>query len=164
MTRPRRSVSDEQYGIASQRVLHYENLLWQAPVLALTGQAFLLPAAFDVSIHPVWRAATSLLSIAVSIGTLKLVSHHTAYTENDKEIIRRFEAESIDAGDAEQPIHGYVSITPRNIADRLGASSTTAMWTTIIWLFMIVHAAHFTSVISELLGWTLSKSWMFPPA
>jgi len=55
-----------------------DNLLWQAPVLSLTAQAFLFTIAFDNDVKPLYRVASGLIEIVVGLLSWQLFLRHEA--------------------------------------------------------------------------------------
>ncbi|GAA1806620.1 hypothetical protein [Nostocoides veronense] len=67
---------DAVYAAVAARRTAFDGLLWQAPVLSLTAQAFLLTIALGGGASRFARIVASLLSVIVSVLTVQLLTRH----------------------------------------------------------------------------------------
>jgi hypothetical protein len=66
----------EQYAIVANRRLQWDTLLWQMPMMALTGEAFLLTIALYASTRQWGRILSAFLAFVVAASTLHSLGAH----------------------------------------------------------------------------------------
>jgi hypothetical protein len=64
-------------GLATERAA-LNQLLWQAPMVSLTAQAFLLRIAYDATANPVYQVAAGLVASVVGFASWQLFLRHSA--------------------------------------------------------------------------------------
>lgn len=124
MAKPPQSHNDELpdeawivYQVVAARRLQWDSLVWQAPALSLTAQAFLLTITLSPD-YGVWpRRLAALLALAVTVMTMNLLARHRVSELTDAEFLEGFEkrhAQWLGAamdrgrhdGELTGPIHG----------------------------------------------------------
>src|SRR5690242_15539412 len=92
-------VTDSQYRMIEESRLHQDELMWQTPVLSLTGQAFLFVIAFGDG-PQVGKLIASALILITSLASLQLMAKHRALEKHYSILLTKIEtAKKI------QPIH-----------------------------------------------------------
>jgi len=96
------------YGALSARRNHFDTLLWQAPVIALTAQAFLFLIALTASSTPLARIVAMLLSLLFTVASIVILIKHRYHELLDADLLRKFE-------DAHRlyPIHAHPDVRAR---------------------------------------------------
>lgn len=94
---------DAVYSAVAARRTAFDGLLWQAPVLSLTAQAFLFTIALGGDVSRFARIVASLLSIDVSVLTVQLLTRHRQAEVTDAHWLRDMEAGLPDAFRAHGP-------------------------------------------------------------
>lgn len=82
---------DAVYSAVAARRTPFDTLLWQAPVLSLTAQAFLLTIALGAGVSQYSRIVACLLSIMVSLLTVQLLTRHRQAEIMDGNLLRDME-------------------------------------------------------------------------
>jgi hypothetical protein len=84
--------TDAIYSALATRRTQFDNLLWQAPVLSLSAQAFLMTIALgqNVAIYP--RTVACLLSMIVAFLSVQLLTRHRQAEITDAHWLRDLEA------------------------------------------------------------------------
>ncbi len=90
-----------QYPHLVSRRLQFDQLLWQTPTLALTGEAFLFSIALGNGISHLARVIASALAFVVSWASLHTLAMHRTNELADARLIGEFEA-----GTSRVPVHG----------------------------------------------------------
>jgi hypothetical protein len=113
-----------QYQIAAARRQHYDNLLWQTPVISMTAQAFLFTIALGNG-EPFERSIASFLACVVALASIHLMAKHRFFElEYAKKIVEMEKAN-------EWP----------NISDQMNSAkgvlgwSTYRVWRNAFWIF-----------------------------
>lgn len=107
---PSPSVADEaRYQAVAARRMQWDNLLWQVPVLALTGQAFLFTIALGDG-DRFSRSVASVLSLVTTFLTVTLMARHRQAEITDAHWLRDYE--QANYGDASA--HGEAWQARRN--------------------------------------------------
>lgn len=83
---------DAVYAAVAARRTAFDGLTWQAPVLSLTAQAFLLTIALGAGVSEFSRVIACLLSIMVSLLTVQLLTRHRQAEITDAHLLRDMEA------------------------------------------------------------------------
>jgi hypothetical protein len=86
--------SDTQYQIASTRRQSYDNMLWQTPIVSLTGLAFLFLIALSHDTSPFARILASVLALLTSGVSAQLMAKHRHFEILWAEWLRDFEKEN----------------------------------------------------------------------
>lgn len=84
---------DAVYAAVAARRTSFDGLLWQAPVLSLTAQAFLLTIALGAGVSEFSRIIACLLSIVVSLLTVQLLTRHRQAEITDAHLLRDMESD-----------------------------------------------------------------------
>jgi hypothetical protein len=82
----------EQYEIVAGRRLQWDTLLWQMPMMALTGEAFLLTIALYSSTQQWGRILSSLLAFVVAVASLHSLGAHRLSELTDSAWLHEHEA------------------------------------------------------------------------
>jgi hypothetical protein len=70
-----KDVSDLQYELIAARRSHYDYLLWQTPVISLTGQAFLFQIAWGTG-DRFGKIIASILAFLAAFASMQLLGKH----------------------------------------------------------------------------------------
>jgi hypothetical protein len=81
-----------QTQLVATRRLQWDLLLWQAPTLALTGQAFLFSIALDGARSQFSRIVSSCLLVLISLSSLHTLSGHRVSELTDAKLLQEFES------------------------------------------------------------------------
>jgi hypothetical protein len=81
------------YQVLAARRIQYDTLMWQAPALALTAQAFLLLVALYSTTSVAGRLIASVLSVAITVVSLQLLEKHRYHELLDSQLLERLEKE-----------------------------------------------------------------------
>lgn len=82
---------DVIYEALAARRTQFDNLLWQAPVLSLTAQAFLMTTALGSDVSRYARTVSCLLSILVSFLSVQILTRHRQAEITDAHWLRDLE-------------------------------------------------------------------------
>lgn len=93
---------DAIYAALAARRNQFDNLLWQAPVLSLTAQAFLMTVALGSPVPLYARSVACLLSIVVAFLSVQILTRHRQAEITDAHWLRDLEARA----DTQHRIHG----------------------------------------------------------
>lgn len=86
-----RRVDPTLYNVVVQRWLHYDALLWQVPVLSLTGEAFLFTIALSAGNSQYARATASALAFLASLLSMHLMTRQRQAGFADARWLERYE-------------------------------------------------------------------------
>lgn len=81
------------YNAVAARRLQWDNLLWQAPTLSLTAQAFLFTIALSPDSQLAARVISCSLSLIVTFLSITLMARYRQGELNDAHWLEEFEAE-----------------------------------------------------------------------
>ena len=70
---------------------NYEQMLWQAPVLSLTAQAFLLTIAFDIAGGMFYRVVAGVMASAIGFASWQLFLRHRYFEREASERLQKLE-------------------------------------------------------------------------
>ena len=70
---------DVSYQVLRERRQHFDGMLWQAPVLSLTAQAFLFTISLGAGTTKAARLIASLLSILIAALSVQLMARYRAF-------------------------------------------------------------------------------------
>lgn len=93
---------DAIYAALAARRTQFDILLWQAPVLSLTAQAFLMTVALGSGVPLYSRTIACLLSVVVSFLTVQILTRHRQAEVTDAHWLRDLEKGAA----AEYQVHG----------------------------------------------------------
>jgi hypothetical protein len=97
-------VTDAQYEMIAQNRLQQNELIWQTPVLSLTGQAFLFAIAFGDGAL-IGKLIASALILATSFASLQLLAKHRALEVHLSKLL-----EDIEVAKGIPPIHRHPKV------------------------------------------------------
>jgi hypothetical protein len=83
------------YQIIADRRVGTDTMMWQAPVLSLTAQAFLLTIALGPDSAPTARAISALLAVLAAAASLQLMAKHRYYEVSDSKWLERYEGKHL---------------------------------------------------------------------
>jgi len=83
-----------QTQLVATRRLQWDLLLWQAPTLALTGQAFLFSIALGGGRSQFSKIVAASLLVLISLSSLHTLSGHRLSELTDSQIIQKFEEDN----------------------------------------------------------------------
>jgi hypothetical protein len=86
-------LNPEQYPHVVNRRLQFDQMLWQTPTLALTGEAFLFSIALGNGISHLARVIASVLAFLVSWASLHTLAMHRTNELADARLIHEFESD-----------------------------------------------------------------------
>src|SRR5262245_30205217 len=90
-TEPPSAGGEEMYQVIGARRTQLDQLLWQAPALSLTAQAFLFTIALDPATARFSRVIVSFLSLVVAVLTCNLIDRHRSAEQTDSGWLRKYE-------------------------------------------------------------------------
>lgn len=79
------------YQVVATRRAGFDSMMWQAPGLGLTAQAFLMTIAFDPDTGRLAQVASGLLSSVVAFMSVQLLAKHRLHELADSIWLQRFE-------------------------------------------------------------------------
>lgn len=79
------------YQVVAARRLGYDSMMWQAPVLSLTAQAFLLTIALAPDSTRPARFISALLAFFAALASIQLMAKHRYFERADSEWLKRYE-------------------------------------------------------------------------
>lgn len=163
-------------GVAARR-LQWDSLVWQAPALSLTAQAFLLTITLSAD-YEVWpRRVAAILALAVTVMTMNLLARHRVSEISDAEFLEEFETKHAswlgpamklpESGDAPTgPVHGENFKHRRNVMLKRGPDGrcmtfaanppSGRLW---FWGLSVFGLTALLVLVGSFLEWT----WIFPP-
>lgn len=81
----------EIYQVISTRRMHFENLLWQIPLLSLTGESFLFTIILSSSSSTFSRSLSSFLAMILALASLSSLSRHRVSDVHDSQLVESIE-------------------------------------------------------------------------
>ncbi|GAA1745503.1 hypothetical protein [Nostocoides vanveenii] len=93
---------DAVYSALAARRSQFDNLLWQAPVLSLTAQAFLMTTALGGGVTRYARTVACVLSIVVALLSIQILTRHRQAEVTDAHWLADLER----AGNPTLQVHG----------------------------------------------------------
>ena len=84
--------NDVQYQVVAARRQNYDNLLWQTPVISLTGQAFLFTIALG-SGSKLSRIIASLLALIAALASSQPLARHRHFEVYYSKLLESVELE-----------------------------------------------------------------------
>ncbi|GHP18864.1 hypothetical protein RN2511_036000 [Rhodococcus sp. NKCM2511] len=79
------------YEVVSSRRVHHDALVWQVPVLSLTGQSFLFTIALSPESTSTARTIAGALALIASVMSVQLIVRHRGFELADALWIDAFE-------------------------------------------------------------------------
>jgi hypothetical protein len=134
----RDDISHEAYATVASRRAHFDQLLWQVPVISLAGQAFLFSIALSPETARTSKIIASFLAVIMTFLSLHLMVKHRQAEVADSQWLEAYEKEfSSPVGVPAWPMHGstwarYRKGVNPNIG-RLGALSKLSGFRTWTW-------------------------------
>ena len=83
----------QQYTHLVNRRMQWDQLVWQTPTMALTGEAFLFNICLGNGVSHFARVVASTLALVVSIASLHTLAMHRTSELADANLIRKYESE-----------------------------------------------------------------------
>jgi hypothetical protein len=102
-------VEPEVYQVVAQRRLQFDNLVWQVPVVSLTGQAFLFTIALSANNSQLARAISSALALIAALLSMQIMARHRQAEITDAHWLRDYETANFRA-----VVHGPTWAAARN--------------------------------------------------
>lgn len=99
---------EELYAAVAQRRTANDGMVWQAPIVSLTAQAFLFTIALAPDSEPTARYISSGLAFVAALASIQLMAKHRAFERLDSEWLKRYEAKKYGEGGGEPRIYGIV--------------------------------------------------------
>lgn len=149
-SKPSSGVDHTLYQIVAARRLGYDTMMWQAPVLSLTAQAFLLTIALGEG-GALGRFMSGLLALLAAMSSLHLMVKHRASEVCDSRWLKDYETRWFDR----KPIHGVPS--EREFFD-LTFWTKTSSYRVWWWTLAIFGLAGFLTALNAAREW----SWLGP--
>ena len=84
-------VEEQLYQVVAQRRLQFDNLVWQVPVVSLTGQAFLFTIALSAGNSQLARAISSALALIAALLSMQIMARHRQAEITDAHWLRDYE-------------------------------------------------------------------------
>jgi hypothetical protein len=100
----------ELYQVVAARRLQWDTLLWQVPVLSLTGQAFLFTIALTSGNSRFARGASAVLALIAILLSMMLMTRHRQAEIADANWLRAWEEANWPSV---KPVHGLPWVTRR---------------------------------------------------
>jgi len=122
--------NDVQYQVVAARRQNYDNLLWQTPVISLTGQAFLFTIALG-SGSKLSRIIASLLALIAALASSQPLARHRHFEVYYSKLL-----ESVELEMKLQAVHER----PREVGGTTGWSSYV-VWQVVFWVFALAAIA-----------------------
>jgi hypothetical protein len=91
------------YQVVSARRLQWDNLLWQVPVISLTGQAFLSTIALSGGNTRLARVIASILALVAALLSMQLMSRQRQAEITDAQWLRAYEEANFTTAFTGQP-------------------------------------------------------------
>ncbi len=119
---------DVQYQIASTRRQGYDTLMWQTPVLSLTGLAFLFTIALSNGSSPIARIISGVLAFLSALFSAQLLAKHRYYEIYWAKWLQEFETE-----------HKILPINnrPAPSKNRLICMSSYRLWMVLLLIYSV---------------------------
>ena len=84
-------INDTQYQIIAARRQSYDNMMWQTPLISLTGQAFIFAIALG-SGGANAREIASILALLIAFSSAHLLSKHRSFEVYYSQLLQDVEA------------------------------------------------------------------------
>ena len=81
----------ELYPIISARRLQWDNLLWQVPLISITGESFLLTIILSGATSPGARILSSVLGMILAYASITTLSRHRISEVHDANVVEAIE-------------------------------------------------------------------------
>jgi hypothetical protein len=94
---PLQGAERELYHVVAQRRLQFDNLIWQVPVVSLTGQAFLFTIALSADNSQLARAISSALALVAALLSMQIMARHRQAEITDAHWLRDYETANFRA-------------------------------------------------------------------
>ena len=140
------TIHKDQYEILASRRQSYDEMMWQAPVLSLTAQAFLLTIALGPGSTTRARLIASFLAAVAAIASVILMQKHRTLERECSRQLEEFEGKD----DGYEPIHARPDMSGHPFWVRW---SSHRIWTICLCLFAVAAMATFGIVATGLPGW-----------
>lgn len=135
------------YAVVAARRLHWDQLVWQVPVLSLTAQAFLFTIALGADSSRVARVVASLLSLVITLLSIELMSRHRRAEIMDARWLEDRERAAWPSDpDATYVVHGLRYRDRRNASPAGPLGILPGYWTWLAGLGLFGVAALFVLV------------------
>lgn len=132
---------EQVYQIVAARRLHWDQLVWQVPVLSLTAQAFLFTIALGSGSSRLARAVAAGLSVIASFMSIELMSRHRQAEIMDAVWLESYEMDHFPDEDGRYVVHG-LAFRDKRIASPAGPlGRLPGYWTWICGLALFMLAA-----------------------
>lgn len=95
---------DSLYQLVATRRLHWDNLIWQVPVLSLTAQAFLFTIALGADTSRFARVIAASLSLVVTFLSITLMARHRQAALADQKWLEQYDEDH--RPELVQQVHG----------------------------------------------------------
>ena len=132
----------EQYSILNSRRDSFNNLIWQAPMISLTAQAFLFTIALGAQVSVPAKMMASFLACITAIASVQLLIKHR-FAEKEYAII----LEDYERTSCVQPPFELINqkltssnISPSNRMGWLERRSSYHVWILVLSIFAICAA------------------------
>jgi hypothetical protein len=134
----RDDISRDAYAAVAARRAHFDQLLWQVPVISLAAQAFLFSIALSPDAARTSKIIASFLSVVMTFLSLQLMVRHRQAEVADSQWLEAYEKDSPSpAGVPAWPMHGPTWAAYRNSIDpqigRIGVLSKLGGFRTWVW-------------------------------
>ena len=131
------------------RRLQFDNLLWQVPVLSLTGQAFLFTTALDGGTSRMARLIAASLALVASVLSMHLMARHRQAEVSDARWLEEFERRHFTDGQDTYVVHGRAFKTRRDAQPAGGPLAKIAAFPVWVgWLGLFGLAAVIVLVVT----------------
>jgi hypothetical protein len=129
--------------VASRRAT-YDTMLWQAPVLSLTAQAFLFTIALGAGNSRLSRLLAGALALVTALGSMQLMAKQRFHEQVDSRLLALHEERTGLAQLIGTPMHGQMDqrVTAAGLVRPWYAKpSSYRLWMAILAAFAVVASA-----------------------
>ena len=128
------------YQIVAERRIAYDGMMWQAPFLSLTAQAFLLTIALSADTYPTGRIISALLGVFAAGASIQLMLKHRCNELADSKWLQAYEELHSEC----RPIHAK----RRSFSTTTFITDVPSTWVWIAALAVFGAAALFALIIA----------------
>ena len=118
-------------------------MMWQAPVISLTAQAFLLTIALDCTRSWVAQALSGFLAAFTASASVQLMKRHGAFEKADAEWLKNYEEKAMQC----TPLHTKDAERPYVQLKCLARFKSHRVWSWALLLFGFVGLAAMLSAV-----------------
>lgn len=130
------------YQVVAARRQQWDQLVWQVPILSLTGQAFLFTISLGSTSSTTARVIAALLSLVMVVISIELMSRHRQAEIMDAHWLEAYEKDHFnEGGDERYVVHGLTYRVKRNSTPSGPLGRLPGYWTWVTGLTLFGFAA-----------------------